>query len=394
VRKKHWTSALAILLTFSLAAAGCGTGKETASPGNRASAGGQAPAANQEVTIAVVGPMTGNGAEYGKAFKDGAELAVAHYKDSLAEKGISVKLVFGDDKNDPKEAANVAQKIASDPSVSAVIGHWSSSATFAGIPIYERNKIPMITPSATHPELTKPETKWIFRSTSTQEAEGKNLADFAVNILKKKNIAVLYMNSDWGKANANYFKQNAEAFGATIVSYESYPPGQSLDFTAALTKIKGTNPDLLYLGSLYSESTLIIKQAKEMGLAVDFLVPEANMSEGFLKAKDAVEGVYLNSYFNPESDSPQVKKFLSEFKEKYGYDAGEFNVLAYDAATIVLEAVKRAGSGSREKIRDEMENVNGLQTLTSVVNFDERRNNYITTFSNLVVKDNKFVVYK
>ncbi len=392
MNKKHLASIIVLFLAISLIAAGCGTSTEKTG-GTHAKSGDESPKAT-EVSIAVVGPMTGNGAEYGKAFKDGAELAIAHYDEQLAEKGIRVKLVYGDDKNDPKEAANVAQKVASDPSVYAVIGHWSSSSTFAGIPIYERNKIPMITPTATHPDLTKTETKWIFRSTSTQEAEGANLANIAVNKLNKKNIAVLYMNSDWGKANATYFKQNAEAKGATIVSYEAYPPGQNIDFTPALTKIKGLNPDLIYLGSLYNESALIVKQAKEMGIKAAYLVPEANMSEGFLKAKEAIEGVYLNSYYNPASDSPLVQKFAAEFKQKYGYEAGEFNVLAYDAATIVLEAVKKAGVPSREKIRDEMEKIEGLQTLTSTVKFDEKRNNYITTFADLVVQNNKFEILK
>ncbi|ALS29942.1 Leu/Ile/Val/Thr/Ala-binding protein [Paenibacillus sp. 32O-W] len=372
------------LFTIIAVLAGCGSSSGSKTEGS---------SSKGDLTIAVVGPMTGDGAEYGKAFKEGAELAVSKFNNQGGYNGQKVKLIYGDDKNDPKEAANVAQKIASNSEVLAVIGHWSSSATFAGIPIYERNKVPMITPTASHPDLTKEETKWIFRSSTTQDMEGKNLADFAVNKLKKKKIAVLYINTDWGQSNASAFKKYAEQFGAEVTVYDSYPPGQNIDYTSALTKVKGTNPDLLYLGSLYNEGTLIIKQAKEMGLQADFMGASPFASDGFLAAGDAVEGVYLDSLYYPEADNERVKTFVAEFREMFGHEAGYFNALAHDATTAVLEGLKQGGP-TRQGIRDAMEKLKGFPVVTGEIVFDEKRDDTNKPYYNLKVENGAFVLVK
>lgn len=379
---KRYSFIISLILSFALIAAGCANSSGT---GESAQKG--------DITIAVVGPMSGDGAEYGKAFKEGAELAVSKFNDQGGYNGRKVKLVYGDDKNDPKEAANVAQKVASDPNVLAVIGHWSSSATFAGIPIYERNKVPMITPTASHPDLTKKETKWIFRSSTTQDMEGKNLADFAVNKLNKKKIAVLYINSDWGKSNASAFKKYAEQFGAQITVYDSYPPGQNIDFSSALTKVKGTNPDLLYLGSLYNEGVLIIKQAKQMGIKTDFMGASPFASDGFLQAGETVEGVYLDCLFYPRANNERVKTFVEEFQTMFHHEAGYFNALAHDATLAVLEGLKQGGP-SRQGIRDAMEKLNGFPVVTGEIKFDEKRDDTNKPYYNLVVKNGQFVLYE
>ncbi len=341
------------------------------------------------IKIAVAGPMTGGGAEYGKAFKEGAELAVEQFNDDGGYEDQKVELVYGDDKNEPKEAANVAQNLASNKDIKAVIGHWSSSTTFAGIPIYNRSQIPLLIPTASHPDLTSPDTEWIFRSSTTQILEGKNLADFAVNQLGKKKIAVLYVNSDWGKANAENFKNFAEEYGADITIYDSYPPGEAIDYTAALTKVKDSQPDLVFLGSLYTEGILIVKQAKQLGIDVEFMGTTTFNSDGFLEGGEAVEGVYLDSLFLPTSEEEIVQDFVDAFKEKFNKEPGYFNALAYDATTIVLEGIKNGGT-TRQGIRDAMADIHDLPVVTGTVQFNENRDDINKPYYNVIVKDGKF----
>jgi len=372
---------LPFALVLALAAGLAGCGKQ----GSDSASGDDKP-----IKIAVAGPMTGDGAEYGKAFKEGAELAVEQFNEAGGYEGRKVELVYGDDKNDPKEAATVAQKLSSDRDVLTVIGHWSSSTTFAGIPIYERAKIPMITPTASHPDLTSPDTKWIFRSSTTQIMEGKNLAEFAVNTLGKKKVAILYINSDWGKANAENFKKFAEENGAEVTVFDSYPPAEGMDYTAALTKVKNTNPDLLYLGSLYSEGSLIIKQAKEMGLTADFMGSSTFYSDGFLESGDTVEGVYLDSLYYPQADDERVEQFVADFQEKFDAEPGYFHALAYDATNVVLKGLKDGGP-TREGIRDAMEKIKDFPVVTGSVQFDENRDDTNKPYYNLMVKDGKYV---
>ncbi|WP_062109993.1 ABC transporter substrate-binding protein [Bacillus niameyensis] len=354
-----------------------------------AACGSESASSNDVIKIGVAGPLTGGGAEYGRDFKEGSELAVELFNKSGGYEGKQVEIVFGDDKNEPKEAASVAQSFASNKDIKAVMGHWSSSTAFAGIPIYNRNELPYIIATASHPDLTSPDTEWVFRSSTTQILEGKNLADFAVNQLEKKNIAVLYVNSDWGKANAQYFKQFAEEYGANISVYESYPPGEAIDYTAALTKVKDSEPDLLFLGSLYTEGILIIKQAKELGIDVDIMGTTTFNSDGFLAGGDVVEGVYLNSLFVPTAEGELIQKFVADFKEKFGKEPSYFNALAYDATTILLEGIKNGGT-TREGIRDAMADIYDFPVVTGVVQFNENRDDVNKPYYNLVVKNGKF----
>lgn len=391
---------LTVCMLLLTALAGCGgqAGRPSApaaGPSSAPSGGAQAPAAGSEgpIFIALAGPMTGDGAEYGKALENGIRLALEQFNSKGGYKGRKVELEVGDDKNDPSEAAKVATKLASDPKIVAVIGHWASSTTFAGIPIYNRNELPMITPTASHPDITKPENKWIFRSSTTQELEGKNLANLAVNKLGKKRIAILYLNTDWGKANGGFFKKFAEEAGAQVVAYDSYPPGQGVDFTAALTKVKGLNPDLVYLGSLYAEGQRIIKQAKELGINATFMGSATFYSEGFLQNGGAtVNGVYLDALFVPTHKDEKVQQFVKDFQAKYNKTAGYFDALGYDAALIVLKALE-VGGPTRKGIRDAMEQkVNGLRVVTGVVQFDANRSDVNKPWINLVVENGNFKV--
>ncbi|MGE5482601.1 MAG: ABC transporter substrate-binding protein [Bacteroidota bacterium] len=385
----HRKRTACLLAVAALALAGlAGCADKSVPPGDTASS-----RSNSPILIGLAGPMTGDGAEYGKAFEDGVKLAVDQFNARGGYQGRKVEVVLGDDKNEPGEAAKVATKFASDSDIVAVIGHWSSTATLAGVPIYERGQVPMITPTASHPDITKPDTKWIFRSSTTQDLEGKNLAELAVKKLGKKRIAVVYINTDWGKANSSFFKQYAEESGARVVAYEAYPPDQGVDFTAMLTKIKGLQPDLVYLGSLYAEGVRIIKQAKELGITADFLGSATFYAQNLLDTggKD-VEGVYLDALFIPSKKDERVQKFVKDFQARYGKTPGYFDALAYDAATIVLRALELGGP-TRQGIRDAMEEeVNGLPLVTGVVQFDANRSDMNKPYVNLVIRNGQFEV--
>jgi branched-chain amino acid transport system substrate-binding protein len=361
--------------------------------GSKGASGGSSTDTTKPITLALAAPMSGDGAEYGKAFEQGARLAINQFNAKGGYQGRKVDLVVGDDKNDPAEAAKVASKLASNKEVSAVIGHWASSTTLAGSPIYNHEQVPVITPTASHPDITKPNTTWTFRSSTTQDMEGKNLADLAVNKLGKKKIAVMYINTDWGKANATFFKQYAEQFGAQVVYFEAYPPGQGIDFTASLSKVKGLNPDMLYLGSLYAEGIRIVKQAKELGITAAIEGGSPFNSETLLKeGGKEVEGLYLDTLYLPTAPSPKVQQFVKEFKATYNVEPGYFNALAYDATSVVLKAIE-VGGPTRQGIRDAMASkVNGLEVVTGTIQFDANRSDVNKPYYNLVVKNGQFTV--
>ncbi|HEY7601840.1 MAG TPA: ABC transporter substrate-binding protein, partial [Methylomirabilota bacterium] len=168
------------------------------------------PATAQDLVIGVAAPMTGNLAQVGKQFAEGAQLAADEVNAKGGIKGKKVVIRVEDDKGDPKEAATVAQKFASDDRVLAVLGHYSSSACFAAIPIYTRARLATITPSASHTELTKQGGKYMFRMWSPISVYVPDLAQYTVKKLGKKNIGVVYVQNDWGIQTKDYFVKELE----------------------------------------------------------------------------------------------------------------------------------------------------------------------------------------
>ena len=171
------------------------------------------PAAAQDLVIGVAAPMTGNLAQIGKQFAEGAQLAADEVNAKGGIKGKKVVIRVEDDKGDPKDAATVAQKFASDDAVLAVLGHYSSSACFAAIPIYTKARLATITPSASHTDLTKQGGKYMFRMWSPISVYVPDLAQYTVKKLGKKNVGVVYVQNDWGIQTKDYFVKELEKLG-------------------------------------------------------------------------------------------------------------------------------------------------------------------------------------
>ncbi|MNI06369.1 Leucine-, isoleucine-, valine-, threonine-, and alanine-binding protein precursor [compost metagenome] len=174
---------------------------------------------------------------------------------------------------------------------------------------------------------------------------------------------------------------------------ESYPPGQGIDFTAALTKIKNSKPDSIILASVVSDGALILKQAKQLGIDIPFYGTATFYTEEFLKDKASVEGVILDALFFPETDDPRGKKFVADYKQKYGTEPGFFDALAYDSTNLVLEGLRKGGA-TRKGIRDEMAKIKDFPLVTGVAKFDANRSDTNKNYTHLIVKDGKFTLYK
>ncbi|MHB8757657.1 MAG: ABC transporter substrate-binding protein, partial [Bacillota bacterium] len=339
---KRLVSVLAIVLIIVLAVSGCSTGSK-----NR-----------NTITVGVAGPMTGDGAEYGKAIADGVQLAADEINAAGGINGKQIVLRVEDDKGDPNQAAIVAQRLVDAKEVVGVVGHFSSSATAAAIPAYQKGGIPVVAPTPSNPALIKlPDHTFIFRTADSQEMEGKNLADLFLNKLGKKKIAILYADTDYGKANHQYLLENLQKANATLTYDKSYTPGSNVDFQSPLTAIKASKPDLIYFSTEYNDAVLLIRQAREMGIKTEISVSGIDYANEFLKqgGKD-VEGVYLDTLFFPGSPDPRDKAFIDAFQKKYQRLPGIQESEPYEAAKVLFEAIKRGGP-DRSKVRDALESM-------------------------------------
>lgn len=343
-----------------------------------------------EITIALAAPLTGDYAQYGESFKKAIDLYVQAVNEQGGIKGKKVKIEAFDDKNDAKEAANLAQKLVSNPKYLAVIGHFGSTPSMAAAPIYQKGGLVEFSPTSSHPQFTA-QGDFMFRNINTQAIEGPILADFAVNKLQKKKIAVIYINNDWGLVTKDKFAEKAVALGAEIIAAEPFIGGQTKDFTPTLTKIKKLQPDLLFIAAMYSDTGLILQQAKQLKLNTTILGPSSLNNEQLIKmAGKAAEGLYLTSNFFPGDPNPQVKKFVEQYKQAYGVEPDQFAAVAYDTIGMLLKAIETAGT-DRKAIRDALAQIKDYDGVTGKTTFNENRD-VIKEMVVLRVQDDKFTL--
>ncbi len=363
------------VLVVALVASGCSSG-----------------ASGDSITVGVVGPMTGDSAECGRDIANGAKMAVEEFNASGVLKGKKIVVDVQDDKGDPNQAAIIAQRFV-DAKVTGVVGHYSSSATAAGMPAYQKGQVPLLAPTASKPDLIKlPEHSYIFRTADSQEEEGKILADLFINKLKKKNIGIFFVATDWGNANHEHLVKNLKKLGANIVYDKSYTPGQSIDFQASLTAMAAAKPDLYYFGCEYNDAAMIIRQAREIGITETIGCSCLEYADEFLTlGGKAVEGVYLDTIFFPDSPDPRDKAFIDGYKQRYGklptFNASE----AYEGTKVLLEAI-RIGGTDRAKVRDALENMKDFMAFNRPVSYSpDNHNSFNSHYTILQVKDGKFV---
>jgi branched-chain amino acid transport system substrate-binding protein len=342
------------------------------------------------IYVGLMAPMTGDYAEYGMFFKQGMEVAIDQINKAGGIKGRMIEIVVGDSRADPKEAALVAQKFTANPKIVAVVGDFTSSCAMAAAPIYESAQMVQVSPSSSHPDFTRL-GKFMFRNTPTQEYEAPFLAKWAVRDLGKKKVATIYIKNDWGISTNKYFVETAKSLGAEVVAQEEFLPGEK-DFTAILTKIKNTNPELLYLGAMYAETALITQQMQKMRFKPIMMGCTAIFSPKLIElAGDAVEGILANALYFPDFDRPEVKNFTKAFVEKNKKEPNNFAALAYDSMNILIYAMKTSDL-DKVKMRDAIASLKNFPGATGGATFVG--GDVVKEYGKIMVKNGKWAAYK
>ncbi|MDK2927824.1 MAG: branched-chain amino acid transport system substrate-binding protein [Bacillota bacterium] len=360
--RKRWFGLAAAVVAAAVVLAGCSGGRPAAEK-EGASGGSEAAV----IKIGTVGPLSGNAATYGQSTKHGVEIAVDEVNKAGGISGAQVELVPEDSRGDQTEAANATRKLVEQDKVVAIVGAVLSSETLSGGPIANDAKVPMISSSSTAPGI--PDIgPYIFRNCISDNVQAAQLAEYAVQELKVKRFAVMFTNNDYGMALRDGFTAKAKELGE-VVAVEAYTDGDA-NFSAQLTKIKAQNPDALYIGGYYTEAAKIAQQAKEMGLKVQLLG-----ADGFYSSKltelggDAVEGAVFTAGFYSGDTSPAVQNFVAAYKAKFNEEPDMFAAQAYDAAKIVLEAIKKAGSTDTTKIQAALAATRDFPGITGTTSF-------------------------
>ncbi len=297
------------------------------------------------INIGAIGPLTGPASTYGQSVKNGAELYLEQVNADGGVDGKKLSLLFEDDEANPDKAIQAFNKLVDNEGVPVILGAVTSGATNAVAPQATSRSIPMLTPTATEPNITKNGGEFVFRGCFVDSFQGVALADYATSKLSKKTAAVLYnKDSDYSKGIADAFKKEFESKGGKVTEFLTYNEGDK-DFNAQLTKIKGTNSDVLVLPDYYTQVGTVAKQARDMGIQSQLLGGDGWESEELTKlGGTAVNGaLYLNHYYSGDSASV-VADFVKAYKAKYNAEPDAFAALAYDSTKVIVEAIKSAGT--------------------------------------------------
>ena len=321
------------------------------------------------VRIGLSAPITGNYAEYGENFKYSVTMAAEKINAAGGLLGKKVEIVVMDSKGDPKEAALIAQKFVQDSSIAAEIGDFTSTACLAAAPIYERAKMVQLSPTASHPDFAK-SREYMFGIVGTQDAEGPfNVKYIAQEYMALKNVAVIYINNDWGHVTKDRFVKAAEKFNLKVTGEQPFMESEK-DYAAILNKLRQANPDGLCVAAMYNEASLIARQIRKMGWNVKLLAPSSVFSAKLIElGGEAVEGIVTNTFFALEDKDPAVQGFIAEFEKVAGRKPNLHAACAYDSMMMLADAIKRANSADRTAIRNALAETKDFSGITGKLTF-------------------------
>ncbi|MFO1268459.1 MAG: branched-chain amino acid ABC transporter substrate-binding protein [Rubrivivax sp.] len=339
--------------------------------------GGAAYAQDLVVKIGHVGPTSGSIAQLGKDNENGARMAI----EQLNAKGVMIggkkakfELLAEDDGADPKQGTAAAQKLV-DSKVNGVVGHLNSGTSIPASKIYSDAGIPQISPSATNPKYTRQGYKTTFRVVADDVHLGGTLGRYAVEQLKGKSIAVIDDRTAYGQGVADEFEKGVKGKGGKIIGRE-FTTDKATDFTAILTKIKASKPDVVFFGGMNAVAGPMLRQMKQLGINAKFMggdgictadLPElsqGSMADGQVICAEAggVEGAQKDA----------MTKFYADYKAKFGIDVQIYAPYVYDAVNVMVDAMVKAKSADPKVYLPVLAKTTGYKGVTGIISFDNK----------------------
>lgn len=365
---KLFTLMVAGVIACSLMA-GCGGGEK-----KKAAAGGDT------IKVGANLEMSGNSASFGQSSVTGAKLAFDQVNAKGGVLGKKIEFIAADNKSEPSEATNAMQKLITKDKVVAIIAPDTSSAAIAAGQVNTAAKVLAITAMGTNPRVTVGDDgktkEFMFRACFIDPFQGPVMSNFAKSTLKAQKVAILIDNSsDYAKGLAQFFEEDWKKNGGTIVGKEGYLQ-KDTDFKATLTKINAAKPDMIYIPGYYQEVGMIIKQAREMGYKGPICGGDSWDSPSLpeIAGKANLNNTYFSSMYSPDDTSPLNKQFVADYEKAYKAKPNVFAALTYDAALLIADAIKRAGSADPVKIKDAMAATKGFEGVSGTVTFDAKHN--------------------
>jgi branched-chain amino acid transport system substrate-binding protein len=342
-------------------------------PSDAGTSGGSASGAT-EVVIGHYASMTGSTAHFGQDTDRGVRLAIDEANAKGGVLGKKIRVVTLDTRGDSAEAANAVTRLIDVEHATSLLGEVASSLSLAGGRVAQRSKIPMISPTSTNPKVTEV-GDYIFRVCFIDPFQGKVMATFARQNLKLDRVAILKdVKNDYSIGLAQAFQNSFTALGGTIVVEQSYSQGDT-DFSAQVTAIRGTNAQAIFVPGYYSEVGSIARTADRLGLKIPLLGGDGWDSPDLFKiGGDTINGSYFSDHFAPDVATDQAKQFVATYSAKYGEPPSGLGALGYEAAEVMVDAIRRAGKDDPTAIRDAIAQTKDFAGVTGKITIDAQRN--------------------
>lgn len=347
---------------------------------------------DKEIKIGAILPLTGENAVYGVAIKQGIELGLEEINKTNGVNGKQLVILFEDDQADPQKSVAAYRKLTTVNKVSMILGGVFSASTLAMSPLAEKDRVVLLSPTSSAVEITHA-GDFIFRIYPSDSYDGVFLADFASNVLKAKTVSILYMQVTSISAITKVFKEQFDSNGGKVLDVMGYNEGDS-DFRTQISRIKKSNPDIVFIPSYLRETATQLKQMKELGLNKPLLAVSSFNDPKILElAANAAEGVIFSTpIFDPDSKEPHIRKFVDSFFEKYKETPNIWAGYGYDAVRIASLAMEK-GDNSSEEIKTELYKINNFPGVTGNTSFDQN-GDVKKELKIMVAKSNKFVLYE
>ncbi len=382
---------LAILAVLVLIISACAQQQQAPPP----SSGQNQPAQPQgSYKIGIMMPLSGDAASYGIPVQKTTKYAIDEINAKGGVNGRKLEAIWEDSKCNPKDGNAAAQKLINIDKVKVIIGGICSGETLGAAPLANDNKVVMISPSATSPDITTKGGDFVFRLSPSDAFAGVVASDYAYNNLNAKKAGVISEATDYSQGLRRVFKENFAKLGGEIVADETYNP-EDTDFRTQVTKVKAANPDVVYLvPQTKAKGVLLVKQAKEAGIKTQLLTAEVMIGRDVVKesATDVDGMIGVEQKFddkNPKA-APILAKYKQDTKEDAPFPA--FMSASYDIVYLISDAITKNGYDG-EKIRDYLYNVKDYDGAVGKVTLDSN-GDVILDFSVKQIKNGELVTLK
>ncbi|MCP4690028.1 MAG: branched-chain amino acid ABC transporter substrate-binding protein [Desulfobacterales bacterium] len=349
-----------------------------------------ATASAKTLKIGSMSPLTGPYAADGNDIKNGVLTAISLMEEAGGIPGYDkIELYPQDTACDPKQAVAAANKLIN-LEVAGVIGAYCSSSTIPASETLAEEDIPMLTPASTNEKVTERGLPYMFRACGRDDDQSKVAGKFVADYLKAKTIFIVDDKTTYSQGLATNVAKECEKLGVKVLGHDHVNQGDK-DFSAILTMVKKANPDVFYMClQNHSSGSIMAIQAKRMNLKAKILSQDAMFHPNFIKVgKSAAEGVYV-TYGSVDETTTAYKKYADKFTKNYG-DIGAYATYAYDAATVLLNGIKSAGSTDPAKVKAEIMKMD-FEGAAKRIKFKENgdsSSNYIV----FLIKDGKYTKF-